>query len=62
MDTIGKRLNGGSVERLKKTADSGLVYMLFCNICVRNEDEKCYVCGYDNLTNCTGNGFAFIYS
>lgn len=54
-DIIRQRLNDGSVEHLKKAAGSETVYMLFCNTCVRNDEEKCYVCGYDiaceNLNN-----------
>ena len=45
--TIWEQFNNGSVERLKNAACSNDVFMLFCNTCIRNEDEKCYVCGYD---------------
>jgi len=46
-DIIRKRIADGSVERLKNAAGSEAVYILFCNTCVRNEEEKCYDCGYD---------------
>lgn len=46
-EIIRRQLNDGSVERLKKTAGSESVYMLFCYTCVRNDDEKGYVCSYD---------------
>jgi len=45
--TIRRRLSDGSVQRLKRAAGSEPVYMLFCNTCVRRDNEKCYVCGYD---------------
>ena len=46
-DLIRKRIADGSVERLKKAACSETVYVLFCNTCVRNDEDKCYDCGYD---------------
>jgi len=46
-DIIRRRLNDGSIERLKKAAGSATVYILFCNICVRNDAEKCYDCSCD---------------
>ena len=46
-DMISRRINDGSVERLKMAAGSEYLYMLFCNTCVRNDNEKCYICGYD---------------
>jgi predicted transcriptional regulator YdeE len=45
--TIGRRLNDGSIGRLKKAAGSETAYILFCNTCVRNDNEKCYDCGCD---------------
>lgn len=44
---IRRQLADGTVNRLKKAAGSESVYMLFCNTCIRKEDEKCYICGYD---------------
>ena len=46
-DIIRNRIADGSVERLKKAACSETVYILFCNTCVRNDEDKCYDCGYD---------------
>ena len=46
-DILRRGLDDGSVERLKKTAQSETVSILFCNTCVRNDAEKCYDCGYD---------------
>jgi len=46
-DVIRRRLRDGTIERLKKVAGSETVYMLFCNTCVRNEEEMCYDCCYD---------------
>ena len=46
-DIIRKRIDDGSVERLKNAAGSNTIYILFCNTCIRNEEEKCYDCGYD---------------
>lgn len=46
-DIIRQQLNNGAVERLKKAASSETAYMLFCNTCKRNDDDKCYDCGYD---------------
>jgi predicted transcriptional regulator YdeE len=44
---IRRRIDDGSIMRLKKAAGSETIYMLFCNTCVRSDDEKCYICGYD---------------
>lgn len=46
-DIIKRQLNDGSIERLKEAACSNTVYLLFCNTCVHNDEEKCYVCSYD---------------
>jgi len=46
-DIISKRIADGSVERLKKAACSETVYILFCNTCVRNDEDKCYDCSYN---------------
>ena len=46
-DIIKKRIADGSVERLKKVARSETIYILFCNTCVRNDEDKCYDCSYD---------------
>jgi len=46
-DFLRKSLSDGSVERLKMAARSETVFILFCNTCVRDENEKCYVCGCD---------------
>jgi len=44
---IQRQLSDGTVERLKKNAGSEIVYMLFCNTCVRNDGEKRYDVSYD---------------
>ena len=44
---IKQRLDDDSIERLKKAAGSEVVYILFCNTCVRNDAEKCYDCSCD---------------
>ena len=46
-DSLRQSLSDSSVERLKMAARSETVFILFCNTCVRDENEKCYVCGYD---------------
>ena len=46
-NAIKRRLNDGSVDRLKKASGSESVYILFCNTCVRNDAEKCYDCSCD---------------
>ena len=46
-DVLRQSITNGSLERLKTTAQSETVYILFCNTCVRDENEKCYTCGYD---------------
>jgi hypothetical protein len=48
-ETIRRQFVDGSVERLQRTANSETVYMLFCYTCTRNDEEKCWVCSYDNL-------------
>jgi len=44
---IRKQFSDGSVERLKKSAGSEIVYLLFCYTCERDDEKKCYVCSYD---------------
>ena len=64
-DIIKQRLIDGSVECLKEISGSNIVYMLFCNTCIRNDKEKCYDCGYDiaceNINNSTpAEGFEIV--
>ena len=64
-ELIRKRIDDGSVERLKKAACCKIVYILFCNTCVRNDEDKWYDCGYDSACENHGesksiNGFDIV--